>query len=262
MKAIVFGAGGMLGRAIVEELEQRGSAVYAFTHDEADITDMLSVIDALAVDPEVDVVFNAAGILNTSRDRVGMVRVNALGPHILAMPLGVTGTPLIHVSTDCVFSGRSERWAPPRHGYTVNHAPNPVDLYGRTKLVGEVEAPHVTNVRTSFVGPDHGLWAWVVEQARAEATVEGWSRAFWSGSTVWAVAARLVDLAGDDTPPGGVLHLATEEPITKHGAVQLIARHEGIPLAIVEDKRTMIDRTLYPTHPLESFADALKRHHS
>jgi dTDP-4-dehydrorhamnose reductase len=261
VRALVFGAGGMLGRALIEELGRRGAQAHPVLHAEVDIADWFDVsrvIGTLHNQDEVDVIFNAAGVLNTGVDPIKMVQANALGPHVVATAAGFYGIPVIHVSTDCVFSGG---WHPSRRAYSTKDFPDPIDLYGRTKLVGEASGDHVTNVRTSFVGPDHGLWAWVMEQARAGALVEGWTEALWSGSTVWAVAEGLVKLA-ELGALGGIIHLATEKPITKYEAIQRIAHHEGVPLEVLESKRIVIDRTLYPTYRLESFEAALARRHS
>lgn len=261
MRAAVFGGGGMLGVALIRELEGRGVDVLPWPHALVDIADPGEVARALDATLRPDVVFNAAGILNTSHDYPAMIRANALGPHVLARAARVRDVPLIHVSTDCVFSGRVDRWAiSPRRGYTVQHYPEPIDLYGRTKLVGEVDAPHVTNVRTSFVGPDHGLWPWLVEQAREGAKIEGWTRAKWTGSTVWAVASALADLAETSRPYGTLLHLATGGPISKYEALVLMRDTFDLDVEIVPTDHVYLDRALHPTHVLPPFAEALYGH--
>lgn len=261
MRAAVFGAGGMLGVALILELERRGVESKPWPHAIVDITNAKDV-DNTFVFSQPDVVFNAAGVLNTSHDGPAMVRANALGPHVLAKAARVHGVPVIHVSTDCVFSGDTgSRYLPrsveSQRGYTTDHPTDPNGLYGRTKVVGEVEADHVTNVRTSFVGPDHGLWRWVVGEAKVGATIIGWARAMWSGSTVWAVASGLADLV-DDEDDRRLVHLATEKPISKYEAIVAIAAAEGLEVEIISDDfNNRIDRALAPTHVLPSLADAL-----
>ena len=268
MRAAVFGAGGMLGAALIQELERRGVEVSPWPHTAVDIADPVVVGGAFGAGHPFDVVFNAAGVLNTSHDGPAMVRANALGPHVLTAATRAFNIPLIHVSTDCVFSGHAHG----RRGYTVQSQPDPRDLYGRSKLAGEVDAPGVTVVRTSFVGPEHGLWAWLGERAAAGDTIDGWTGARWSGSTVWAVAAGLVDLidgeAGqpyrshgfsDRAPPGGIIHLATEEPISKFEVLEFIDEAEDWGVGIAEFDGIRIDRELVPTHVLEPFGDAIRR---
>lgn len=267
MRAAVFGAGGMLGVALVRELERRGAMVFPYPHTIIDIADGQAVFAALS-ESGPDIVFNAAGVLNTSTDGPAMVRANALGPHIIAREAAIMDASVIHVSTDCVFSGRER--APESFGYWIDAIPDPVDLYGRTKLAGEVRSPQVANVRTSFVGPDHGLWAWVVEQARAGATVEGWTKAMWSGSSVWAAASGLVDLIDTETgeilvyhglngpQQGGITHMGTEEPISKYDAILAIAHAEGLEdLVVLPTPYPEINRELHRTAPLPSLVDAL-----
>lgn len=272
MKAIVFGAGGMLGRALVDRLRRelrRGVEVVPVDRRTVDIGDWHEVIEFLRAHQDADVVFNCAGVLNTSRDTIAMVRTNALGPHVLAAATAAYAIDLVLVSTDCVFSGSGQRF--PSHAertvdYTVNSRADPVDLYGRTKLVGEVEAPHVTVVRTSFVGSDHGLWRWVVEQIEHGAEFEGWTKAMWSGSTVWAVADALVRMVDDTpgshgwamrTPPRGIIHLATKKAISKYEAIDLIGAFIGVELRLRRNTTVVLDRTLHPTHELPSFEEAL-----
>lgn len=257
MKAVVFGAGGMLGIALLVELERRGIEAVPWPHAIVDVADPKDVDGALTTSG-VDVVFNAAGILNTSHDAIGMVRANALGPHVLAAATKVRRIPLVHISTDCVFSGR---YGGRPEGYLTSFIPDPADFYGRTKLTGEVEADHVTIVRTSFVGPDHGLWPWLIEQAEARARIEGWTKARWSGSTVWAVAKGLVDLAiptlNVAAPPGGIVHLATEKSISKYDALETLDGCLELRVELIEDHHIFIDRALYPTHILQPFFDAM-----
>ncbi|KKN29701.1 hypothetical protein LCGC14_0841480 [marine sediment metagenome] len=281
MKAIVFGAGGMLGHALVRRLRQdkeRGVEVLPVYHRTADVAEWSEVMDLLRSHQDADVVFNCAGVLNTSHDSIAMVSTNALGPHVLAAVTDSYGIPLVLISTDCVFSGRppGNTFGPyARHeGYTTVHVPDPVDLYGRTKLAGEVEAPHVTVVRTSFVGPTHGLWAWVKEQIENGAMVDGWTKAKWSGSTVWAVAdalVRMVDQDGGVAPaershgwafrnPGpGIIHLATKKAISKYEAIDLIVTAIDKTLHIRETDGVQLDRTLWSTYELPSLEEALRQ---
>ena len=133
--------------------------------------------------------------------------------------LGSWGGRLLHVSTDCVFSGD-------RGGYRESDLAHPVDLYGRTKLAGEVtESPHLT-VRTSFVGLEHenakGLLGWFFSR---KGEVYGFRKVIWSGLTTEALAEVLVSLV-ERGEVNGLLHIAGE-PIDKFRLLCLAAEIFG-----------------------------------
>ena len=125
-----------------------------------------------------EVVINCAGIVKAvCSDALEAITVNSALPHFLAGVLEKQGGRLLQVSTDCVFSGC-------RGKYSETDLPDPEDLYGRSKLLGEVvTAPHLT-VRTSFIGfeprTQRGLLAWFLAQ---EGSIRGFRKAIWSGLT-------------------------------------------------------------------------------
>ena len=161
MTVIITGAASMLGRHIAAACRQRGEQFSGFGHGALDVTDLADVTRTLARYDEGDVLVNCAGV-RPGGDPIAMLQVNALAPHYLDLAATRQGFRLIHVSTDCVFSGLDRHRAPVRHN--ALETPNPRDHYGRTKLAGEPFGPMTTVVRTSFVGPDHGLWAWIANQ--------------------------------------------------------------------------------------------------
>lgn len=245
MKLVIIG-GGMLARALYDSATANGHPATVLGHPQIDVALLGSVQRWGSYFDAADMIINCAGRLPPS-GAIESVLTNSLGPHILASQLH---TPMIHISTDCVFSGWVRQRAPCRH--LPDETPNPDSLYGRTKLAGEVDSPLVWNVRTSFVGPDHGLWAWIASREDNE-VVEGWSEAWWSGSTVWAVADALVQMAANLPPKHHTLHLATSQPITKLEAVTQIASHLKKPLRIVPTAHRL-DRSLAPTYVLKPLA--------
>jgi dTDP-4-dehydrorhamnose reductase len=140
----------------------------------------------------------------------------------------------------------------------------PTDAYGWTKALGE--PPGATVVRTSFLCTEHGQWADLRAMAGSgshKLIYESRARAFWSGSTVDAVATALIELARDRLDDRAVHHLATERPIKKSEATAIIAKHDPIVAS-----NTWIDfrtddspqpyRVLIPTKTLPPFVDALR----
>jgi dTDP-4-dehydrorhamnose reductase len=170
-----------------------------------DATRLESVSDAIAR-ARPDVVVNAIGIVkqrSSATDPVLSIAVNSLFPHQLADLCAAAGARLIHFSTDCVFSGR-------RGAYVEDDLPDPIDLYGRSKLLGEVDAPGVLTIRTSIIGRElenmTGLLEWFLGQAGGR--VKGFTRVRWSGVTTNNLAltvGRLIREAPDLT---GVFHLS------------------------------------------------------
>lgn len=281
-RVLLLGPNGMLGTAIREcapdDIEvvvpKEQHLIGAGTVHEDGAWVAREIFNTEEGDGQVDVIINAIGDTGWAGESAQMVYLNALWPILLAdvaqhprhlnkesVP-SIIDTPVIHVSTDCVYgqTPESDIDAPnPRPSDTVA---NPVTLYGRTKLAGESE--RAINVRTSFVGPRHGLWKWFVDQRRADpkCTVDGWINAWWSGSTVMAVAQALLELARHPGEPR-TLHLATEAPITKFGLLatlqeQLAANDYSMDGDVLSTDEPRIDRSLHPDIVLPPFADALR----
>ena len=140
-KVLVSGSGGQLGLELAALLPRRGHEVAAFSREELDVADFGAVRLALE-EYSPDVVVNAAAYTNvdgceTEADLA--YRVNALGPRNLAQLCHAQGCDLLHVSTNYIFDGASER------PYEPFDTPNPISVYGRTKLAGEEYVRHLTN---------------------------------------------------------------------------------------------------------------------
>ncbi len=264
---MVMGSGGMLGREVVTwaSLPRPGhSPIWSGSQlkgmEQPDIANRDWVKRALDLFA-TEVVINCAGVHATfgrsTPTPERMISSNAIGPHVLAEECAARGIHLIHVSTDCVFSGRLA--AGLRHN--AFQTPDPIDMYGRSKLLGEPEGDHVTVVRTSFIGVTHGLMAWFLQPLHVDGFVDGWANAMWSGSTVDEVARRLVAMAGNS--PGGIVHLATEKPISKWEVLVHLRQQwpgaESIRIDPVELPR--INRALIPNvEPLPHIESALARY--
>jgi len=140
-KVLLSGSGGQLGLELSELLPQRDHEVVAFSREELDVADFGAVRSALE-EFSPDVIVNAAAHTNvdaceTEADLA--YRVNALGPRNLAQLCHARGCDLLHVSTNYVFDGASER------PYEPFDTPNPISVYGRTKLAGEEYVRQLTN---------------------------------------------------------------------------------------------------------------------
>lgn len=186
------------------------------------------------------VVVNCIGLvkqLAEADDALAAIPINALLPHRLSRVCEFVGARLIHVSTDCVFNGT-------RGMYRESDTPDATDLYGRTKLLGEVSAPHCVTMRTSIIGPElhgaHGLLAWFLAQ---QGRVKGYRRAVFSGVTTLELARIILEHVVPRPDVSGMYHVSAD-PISKYDLLGLIAAEYGKPVEIEPDDAVVIDRSL------------------
>jgi len=202
----------------------------------------LSTVERALDVTQPDVVVNCIGIVKqaaSAHDAVGLVRLNALFPHQLASSCASRGIRLVHVSTDCVFSGRRGR-------YDEGDTPDPVDLYGRSKLAGEPSGPHVLTLRTSMIGWElggrrQGLLEWFVGQSGG--SVRGYTHAVFSGPTTPVLARAIVTTIEQHPDLNGTWHIAAE-PVAKHDLLIGLRAALGLEIEIVPDDDVTIDRSL------------------
>ncbi|MET8119621.1 SDR family oxidoreductase [Micromonospora sp. NPDC005189] len=264
-RVLVVGVTGMLGHAVIRELSDDPDlevhGVARSIEDRAGwyprrlLTRITPGVDATRFgqvrqfidDLRPDVVVNCVGVIKQRpdvQDAVQTVTLNALFPHLLADTCAQLGSRLVHVSTDCVFSGR-------RGGYVEDDLPDPPDLYGRSKLLGEATGVSALTLRTSIIGHElltnRSLVDWFLSQ---RGRVRGFTRAIYSGVTTveFARLLRTVILPREDLT--GLYHVAAE-PISKYDLLRLIAEVYGWPGDIVPDDKFTCDRSMH--------ADALAR---
>lgn len=187
-----------------------------------------------------DVVLNCVGIVKqapAAHDAITSISINSLFPHRLAALCRTEGARLIQISTDCVFSGRVGR-------YTEGDLPDPVDLYGRSKLLGEVADGDCLTVRTSIIGRElaggNGLLEWFLAQ---QESVPGFRRAIFSGLTTPALARLLSAVVCDHRELTGIRHVASK-PISKLDLLCMLKDAYDLPLEIVPDDEFVCDRSL------------------
>ncbi len=251
MRILILGGKGMLGHRLCQELGPRHDVAATIRRSDGpgpvpeqvfadvDVREFAGVKRAFeSFRPEA--VVNAVGIVKQrpeARDPLPSLEVNAVFPHRLAELCGAAGTRVIHFSTDCVFSGK-------RGNYRETDPPDPTDLYGRTKLLGEIGAPHLT-LRTSIIGPEkerqQGLVEWFLAR---RGTVKGYRRAIFSGLTTVEMA-RVVELLLTQHPGlSGLYHLAAR-PIDKHALLETLAKALGRDDVRIEPvDEPAIDRSL------------------
>ena len=187
-----------------------------------------------------DVVVNCVGVIKqlpSAKDPIVTIAVNSLFPHLLARACGEAGIRMIHVSTDCVFSGE-------KGNYLESDLPDPTDLYGRTKLLGEVDSPRCVTLRTSIVGHElsgrHGLIEWFLAQ---EGSVRGFARAVFSGLPTVELAGIVAERVIPNEGLTGLYHVSSA-PISKYELLRLVKEQYGKGIGIEREKTFACDRSL------------------
>lgn len=244
MKILILGGTGMLGHTLAKNLAARHT-VLAIDRVVADVRHPSEVARFLGkFAPEV--VINCVGITNhRTSSPAEMIHVNALFPHILAAMCQNNNARLIHFSTDCVFSGK-------RGWYTEDDTPDPVDMYGRTKVLGEVDAPNVITLRTSIIGRElgtqRGLLEWFLAQT---GPVPGYTGALFTGLTTLAMA-RVVEhvLARPDL--SGVWHVGGHG-ISKYDLLKKLQKHYQTDAVVLPGDSVQCDRRLSSLRFAEAF---------
>ncbi len=258
-RVLVLGGTGMLGHKLWQVLRTRLDAHVAVRADERALARMhvfdpdrtvtgvsaerLETVERAVAAVRPDVVVNCIGIVKQARaaqDPVASISINSLFAHRLARLCRAEDSRLIQISTDCVFSGRAG-------GYSEADIPDPVDLYGRSKLLGEVDDGDCLTVRTSIVGRElagsNGLLEWFLSQ---HGSVRGFRRAIFSGLTTQALARVLVALVCDHGALSGIRHVASE-PISKHDLLCMLRDAYGLSTEIAPDDGFVCDRSLDDT---------------
>ena len=201
---------------------------------------MLQVI----ADFRPEAVVNTIGIVKQRSDAkevIPSLEINSLLPHRIALACRTFGARLVHLSTDCVFSGR-------KGNYCETDFSDADDLYGRTKFLGEVSESHCLTLRTSMIGPElsrkTGLLEWFLAQ-RGQ-TVKGFTKAIFTGFPTTELA-RIVEQVLMDVPTiHGVYHVAAR-PISKYDLLTLIRDRLKLPITIERDSTFECDRSLDAT---------------
>lgn len=256
MRILILGGDGMLGHRLFVHLKDRHQvkvtlrreldayAAYglfnpedAYTGVEAGNRDRLLEVVA---DFHPEAVVNAVGIVkqrNEAKEVIPSLEINSLLPHRLAGLCKAAGARLVHMSTDCVFSGR-------KGDYTESDTSDAMDFYGRTKFLGEVAEPHCVTLRTSIIGLELGRKGSLIEWFLAqEGEIRGFTRAIYSGLTT-AEMSRVIERVLVEHPGiSGVWQVASE-PISKYELLQRLAGILGKDIRIVPDDSVAIDRSL------------------
>lgn len=227
MKFLVLGCNGMAGHLISLYLKERGHEVWGFARTPSpfvrtivgDARDAAQIGDAIR-DGAFDSAVNCIGILNRAAEenKADAAFLNGCLPHALVQMAEGTGTQIIQISTDCVFSGDRGR-------YTETDLRDGTSFYARSKALGELEEPGHVTLRQSIVGPDMkaegiGLLNWFLQQT---GEVNGYTRVMWTGLTTLELA-KVVEMAARERLQG-LYNMVPDESISKHDLLALFNRY-------------------------------------
>ena len=257
-KILIIGVTGMLGHTLFTALSTQKNREVSATarsreglsrwfspeltkqiHPNTDADNFDSVLRVMA-DVKPAVVVNCVGIvkqLPAAKDPLVSIALNSLFPHRLALACKAVGARMIHISTDCVFSGAKGR-------YTEKDPSDADDLYGKTKFLGEVAYPHCVTLRTSIIGHElkgkYGLVEWFLSQ---EGKVQGYTHAVYSGFPTVEIARIISDYVVPNAGLHGLFQVSSE-PISKMELLKLVAKqyNKRVELVPFDDFRS--DRSL------------------
>ena len=269
MRILILGGDGMLGHELLRRLGPRHDVRVTLRRSLETYRDLgifkvdnaYSEVEAREPDAmrrvltnfRPQAVINAVGIVKQRADGdddVLSVEVNSFFPHMLSRLCDAHGARLVHLSTDCVFSGR-------KGNYAESDRPDPVDVYGFSKLLGEVDRPRTLTLRTSMIGRElrrkTGLLEWFLSQRGK--MIKGYRKAIFTGFSTAELARVIERLLTARADAAGIFHLGSA-PISKFDLLSRLNRLLHLEIDIVPDDEVVCDRSLDSTRFRKEFGYA------
>lgn len=229
MRFLVLGCNGMAGHMISLYLKEQNHAVVGFARTPSGLVESVvgdaedrALVAATIRNGAFDAVVNCIGLLNqfAENNKAKAAYLNACFPHLLAEITEHTNTQVIHISTDCVFSGKAGR-------YTEDAFPDGRSFYDRSKALGELDDEKNLTLRQSIIGPDIkpsgiGLMNWFMQRDISE-TVNGYAKTMWTGQTTLQLA-KTVEAAAKDRIHG-IYNMVPDQKISKNDLLRLMNRY-------------------------------------
>jgi len=242
MKVLILGASGMLGTMVLEVLGQDDQLEIAATWQsltEAQVpagvrchrldAATATIQDLTAILEGADWAVNCIGVIKhhihdgQSEEVQQAIRVNGLFPHLLARSAAATNCRILQIATDCVYSGAKGK-------YLESDSHDPLDVYGKTKSLGEVRSPGFHNLRCSIIGPERkdkrSLLEWFLSHAKG-ARVIGYLNHYWNGVTTLQFAKICRGIIHSSAAIPGLAHVVPGDILSKGALLQAIAASYG-----------------------------------
>jgi len=247
MKVLILGGTGMAGHTISMYFKEAGHDVTAFSRSSVDyckningdITDFRSLKNIIN-EGQYDAIINAIGILNQDAEdhKSNAVLLNSYLPHFLSDTTKEMKTRIIHMSTDCVFSGKTG-------GYSETSFRDGETFYDRSKALGELENNKDLTFRNSIIGPDMsergiGLFNWFMKQ---EGQINGFTKAIWTGVTTLTLAKAMEQALKEGLI--GLYNLVNNEAISKYELLRIFNKYmKDEQIEILPSDKLSIDKSL------------------
>lgn len=251
MKFLVLGCNGMAGHLISLYLKEKRHEVIGFAFNKSEYIDTVvgdakdtSKLEKLINNEKFDTIINCIGILNESaeRNKADAVFLNSYLPHFLSKITENTNTQVIHMSTDCVFSGEKGE-------YTEKEFKDGKSFYDRTKALGEIEDEKNLTLRQSIIGPDInengiGLFNWFMKQNNE---INGYSKVIWTGVTTLELA-KVMELAAEKRIHG-LINMVPKKSISKYDLLSLFNKYmRNNEIIINKQDKPVINKSLVRTN--------------
>lgn len=251
MNFLVLGCNGMAGHMISLYLKEKGYNVTGYArHVSYYVQTILGDVKDLALLKDVvyrgkyDYVINCIGLLNqyAEMNPAEAVFLNSYLPHYLCQITEGMDTCIMHMSTDCVFSGQKGQ-------YTEHDLPDGISFYDRTKALGEIIDGKNITFRNSIVGPDIkkegiGLLNWFLQEKNS---VYGYTGAIWTGQTTLQLAKTME--AAAIARAHGLYNAVPEVSISKFELLGLFNKYiRKVPIEIIPNGKVNLDKSLVRTN--------------
>ncbi|KNF09647.1 dTDP-4-dehydrorhamnose reductase [Gottschalkia purinilytica] len=250
-KVLILGSTGMAGHVIYRYFEELGIyELYNLSHsyklnENTKILDVrkLDVFEKFLDEIKFDIIVNCIGLLNDFAERSpkDAILVNSYLPKFLEEKYLDSNTKIIHLSTDCVFSGK-------QGSYSENSFKDGNTIYALTKSIGEIDNNKDLTIRTSIIGPDInkngiGLFNWFMKQS---GNIKGYKNVIWTGITTIELAKAIQEFINQNIT--GIYHLIPKEKISKYELLILLKSTFGkSEINIYEDNQIISDKSLLNT---------------
>jgi dTDP-4-dehydrorhamnose reductase len=247
MKILILGADGMLGHVVKLYFQENGHTVKGTSRSDGgdytfDVTNNIYEFESFVDDFKPNAVINCTGILNkvAEENKSLAVLLNSYLPHYVDEVCTKNGIKFIHVSTDCVFDGKSGE-------YTEDSFRDATSFYGQSKALGELNNESSLTLRTSIVGPDInkngiGLFQWFMNQAQQ---TNGFDKVIWTGITTIEFAKCMEKSIENNL--SGLRHAVNNEKIDKYSLINLFKKHFNKDIIINRKSDYVSDKSLKRT---------------
>jgi len=247
LKVLILGGQGMAGHMIVKYFQKRTDFdVFYTTRNPSnkdsvylDVTNTL-LLENIIGNIKPDIIINCIGILNdfaTNNPKLAF-QVNSLLPHQLVKLAERYNGKVIHISTDCVFSGE-------KGNYNESDTPDGTTVYAQSKQLGEIISNQHLTIRTSIIGPELksngiGLLLWFMNQS---GQIKGYEKVLWNGVTALELAKAIEEMIKNNIT--GLYHLGSNNKISKYSLLCMLKEiFNKTDVDIIPDSKIELDRTI------------------